>query len=182
MKKLAFIERYLTLWIFVAMFVGLLLGRYVPESSNLISSLSTGTTNIPIAVDLILMMYPPLAKVNYRLLPKIFKDVKILWISLLLNWVIGPCLMFFLAVIFLHNHPHYMVGVILIGIARCIAMVLVWNDLAGGNREYCAGLVAFNSIFQILFFSLYAWLFIFWLPQKLGMQAFQVNIQNVGNC
>lgn len=176
MKKLAFVERYLTLWIFLAMFIGLMLGKFISELPTLINDYSIGTTNIPIAIGLILMMYPPLAKVNYAEMPLVFKDIKILWVSLLLNWVVGPLLMFSLALIFLHNEPSYMVGVILIGLARCIAMVIVWNDLAGGNREYCAGLVAFNSIFQVFLFSLYAWIFIYWLPQYFGLHAYHVNI------
>lgn len=176
MKKLAFVERYLTLWIFLAMFIGLMLGKFIPVLPTLINDYSIGTTNIPIAIGLILMMYPPLAKVNYAEMPLVFKDAKILWVSLLLNWVVSPLLMFSLALIFLHNEPNYMVGVILIGLARCIAMVIVWNDLAGGNREYCAGLVAFNSIFQVFLFSLYAWIFIYWLPQYFGLHAYHVNI------
>lgn len=176
MKKLAFVERYLTLWIFLAMLLGVLLGKFIPTMPAFINSYNVGATNIPIAIGLILMMYPLLAKVNYAQMPLVFKDIKILWLSLLLNWVIGPVLMFSLALIFLRDEPQYMVGVILIGIARCIAMVIVWNDLAGGNREYCASLVAFNSIFQILLFSVYAWFFIYWLPQKLGMHAYEVNI------
>lgn len=176
MKKLAFVERYLTLWIFLAMFIGLVLGKLIPSLPTVINNYSVGTTNIPIAIGLILMMYPPLAKVDYAEMTLVFKDVKILWVSLLLNWVVGPILMFSLALVFLHNEPNYMVGVILIGLARCIAMVIVWNDLAGGNREYCAGLVAFNSIFQVFLFSLYAWVFIYWLPQFFGLHSYHINI------
>ena len=176
MKKLAFVERYLTLWIFLAMFIGLMLGKFMPSLPSLISGYSVGTTNIPIAIGLIIMMYPPLAKVDYSKMGVIFKDTKVLWVSLLLNWIVGPILMFGLAVLFLHNYPHYMVGVILIGLARCIAMVIVWNDLAGGSREYCAGLVALNSVFQVFLFSAYAWIFIYWLPQTLGMHSYQIDI------
>jgi ACR3 family arsenite transporter len=176
MKKLAFVERYLTLWIFSAMLIGLILGKFIPSLPTLINDYSVGTTNIPIAIGLILMMYPPLAKVDYTKIPLVFKDTKILWVSLLLNWIVGPILMFSLALIFLHNEPNYMIGVILIGLARCIAMVIVWNDLAGGNREYCAGLVAFNSIFQVFLFSLYAWVFIYWLPQFFGLHSYHINI------
>ncbi len=176
MKKLAFIERYLTLWIFLAMIIGLMLGKFIPSLPDTINSFSIGTTNIPIAIGLILMMFPPLAKVNYAEMPLVFKDVKILWVSLLLNWIVGPVLMFSLALIFLHNEPNYMIGVILIGLARCIAMVIVWNDLAGGNREYCAGLVAFNSIFQVFLFSIYAYIFMYWLPNLLGLQSYHIDI------
>ncbi|MBF0541979.1 MAG: ACR3 family arsenite efflux transporter [Nitrospirae bacterium] len=176
MKTLSFVERYLTLWIFIAMFIGLILGKFMPSLQYLINSYSIGTTNIPIAIGLIIMMYPPLSKVNYAKMRLIFKDIKILGVSLLLNWIVGPILMFTLALLFLHNHPHYMVGVILIGLARCIAMVIVWNDLAEGNREYCAGLVAFNSMFQVFLFSIYAWIFIYWLPKVLGMNSYKVDI------
>jgi ACR3 family arsenite transporter len=175
-KQLAFIERYLTLWIFLAMLLGISLENLIPSLPQLINSYSIGTTNIPIAIGLILMMYPPLAKVDYTELSLIFSDIKILTVSLFLNWVVGPILMFGLATICLHDQPEYMIGVILIGLARCIAMVIVWNDLAGGNREYCAGLVAFNSIFQVFLFSLYAWVFIYWLPQILGMNYGIIHI------
>lgn len=174
--KLKFLDRYLTLWIFLAMACGIGLGYFFPNITNITNTLSIGTTNIPLAIGLILMMYPPLAKVNYTLLPKVFNDKKVIGISLLLNWVIGPILMFILAVLFLRNEPDYMVGLILIGLARCIAMVIVWNDLGKGNREYAALLIALNSIFQIFSYSFLVWLFINILPQKLGLANFNVNV------
>jgi ACR3 family arsenite transporter len=174
--KLKFLDRFLTLWIFLAMFLGIILGNLFPDISSMISSLSIGTTNIPLAIGLIIMMYPPLAKVDYSLLPIVFRDKKVISISLLLNWVIGPVLMFILAVLFLRNEPDYMIGLILIGLARCIAMVLVWNDLAKGNREYAALLVALNSIFQMFSYSFMIWLFINVLPGKLGLANFNISV------
>ncbi|MFC4686935.1 ACR3 family arsenite efflux transporter [Epilithonimonas pallida] len=174
--KLKFLDRYLTLWIFLAMALGVGLGYFFPEISNLTDGLSVGTTNIPLAIGLILMMYPPLAKVDYSLLPQALKDKKVIGISLFLNWIIGTVLMFGLAVLFLRNEPYYMTGLIMIGLARCIAMVIVWSDLAKANREYTALLVALNSIFQILSYSFLVWLFINVLPKKLGLANFNVSV------